>query len=209
MARPPEESSWQPRIERVLAHFATPAGPVGDFARLLSLLVTWNQKMDLTAARNDDELVDLMLADAILLAREEPAKSAHWGDIGSGAGAPGLPLALLLPDARVTLVEPRDKRVAFLRTAIGSLGRPTIDVVRKRSDELLDRTFEIAVARATLPPAEWLAEGARLATRAVWVLLATGEPPSRAGWRIDRDLSYVWPLTGVQRRSVRFVPEAP
>ena len=55
---------------------------------------------------------------------------------------------------------------------------------------------------------EWLAEGARLASGQVWVLLARAAPPALAGWRAARQLDYEWPLTGVGRRAIAFAPEA-
>jgi 16S rRNA (guanine527-N7)-methyltransferase len=105
------------------------------------------------------------------------APGGRWVDVGSGIGAPGLPLALLAPGVDVTLVEPRAKRVSFLRTAIGTLGLDNVRVERSRSDVLAARSFDVAISRATMPPPDWLAEGARLSRQRVWVLLARG--PSR------------------------------
>jgi 16S rRNA (guanine527-N7)-methyltransferase len=181
-------------------------------------IVEWNARIDLTAARTDDELVDLMVADALVLARHLP-QGARFVDVGSGAGAPGLALAIARPDLDATLVEPLDKRVAFLRRSIGSLARnrpPDVAragarlpaVVRGRADALVKqaRTFDVALSRATLPPPEWLALGAKLAPAGqVWVLLAQGEAPSLPGLRADLDLPYTWPLTGASRRALRFV----
>jgi 16S rRNA G527 N7-methylase RsmG len=115
-------------------------------------IVEWNARIDLTAARSDDELVDLMVADALVLSRHV-AEAARVVDVGSGAGAPGLALAILRPDLDVTLVEPLDKRVAFLRTSIG-------------------------------------------------------DAPALGGWLAADDLRYRWALTDVERRAVRYVPEA-
>jgi len=108
----------------------------------------------------------------------------------------------LLSPIKMTLIEPRTKRVAFLRTAVGSLGRPEITVSRARSDEFRAASCEVAVSRATLPPPEWLAEGARLATHSVWLLLAKAGVPELDGRSILADVSYSWPLTGAQRRAV-------
>lgn len=210
-------TGWAPRVERLLREleFDAPASSRGSFAHYLAHLTTWGARMDLTAARSADELVDLSLADAVVLAREElgprAGEAASWVDVGSGGGAPGLPLFLSLeaagPNYRGTLVEPRSKRVAFLRSAVGELGLGNVDVVRSRSDVLPAQSFDRAVARATLPPPEWLVEGARLAKEAVWVLVAREQPPSHPGWSIDLDVSYCWPLTGVQRRALRYVPD--
>jgi 16S rRNA (guanine527-N7)-methyltransferase len=125
-------------------------------------------------------------------------------DVGSGVGAPGVALALLEPGIRMTLVEPRAKRVAFLRTLLQKLGRPDVVVERLRSEALSDFSCDVAVSRATLPPPEWLREGARLARRDVWVLLARGEPPEQAGLSIVKSFTYLQPLTQKERRAVCF-----
>ena len=179
----------------------------------LALVTAWNARIDLTAARSEDELCDLMLADALVLAAHLPAGAAVV-DVGTGAGAPGLPLAIVRPDLKVTLVEPLQKRVAFLRTATGSAlpaeARPA--VVRGRGEDLVkrDARFGAAVSRATLAPDKWLALGGALAPEGdVWVLLARDAPPIAAGRRATTDLRYRWPLTGAERRAVAYVPEPP
>src|SRR5580693_8737859 len=101
----------------------------------LDRLKEWNARIDLTAARSDDELVDLMLADAIVLSAQIPA-GARLVDVGTGAAAPGLALALLRDDLRVTLVEPAGKRVSFLRTVLGAVGRADVTVERGRGEDL-------------------------------------------------------------------------
>jgi 16S rRNA (guanine527-N7)-methyltransferase len=184
---------------------------VAPIVTWLDLLATWNAKIDLTAARSAEELVDLMLADAVILARHE-SSGATVVDVGSGAGGPGLALALLRPDLAVTLVEPLTKRVSFLRSVLGHLGAPPEGgrrrVVRNKGEEVAARgeVFDSAVARATLAPAAWLDLGGRLVKPegAVWVLLARDPAPETDSWRIDREISYQWPLTGAFRRALRY-----
>jgi 16S rRNA (guanine527-N7)-methyltransferase len=84
----------------------------------------WNEHVDLTAARSPEELVDLMLADALVLSVEVP-EGASVVDVGTGAGAPGLGLALLRPDLRLTLVEPLQKRASFRAPCSGRWGGRT------------------------------------------------------------------------------------
>ena len=212
------EDSWKgpelaQRIERVLARFGRdsassrgPANPAEAIQRWAELVIDWNQRMDLTAARNPDELVDLLLADAAQLAQLTDEGPASWVDVGSGAGAPGLALALLRPDLKLTLVEPKQKRVVFLRAVLHELGRADILVERARADALEPKHFDVAVSRATLPPPEWVRAGARLARRRVWVLLAQAEPPAPPpGFRLDIDERYALPLGGAQRRAVSYV----
>jgi 16S rRNA (guanine527-N7)-methyltransferase len=171
-------------------------------ARWLASLTRWNERIDLTAARSDAELVDLMVADAAMFAGEI-APGASVVDVGAGAGAPGLPLALLRPDLRVTLIEPMQKRVALLRLAVGQAGLAgRVTVERARGEEVTSR-FDVAISRATLAPPAWLALGASLADE-VWVLLAHGDPPSLSGWALVRDRAYRWPLTDVARRALCF-----
>jgi len=200
----------------------------------LDLLASWNQKIDLTAARSAEELVDLMLVDALVLARHEPSGAAVV-DVGTGAGAPGLALGIVRPDLALTLVEPLAKRVAFLRTVLGHLGAastaetgagppPTPStatsahseprsetlprVYRGKGEALADQgaLYDTAVARATLAPAAWLELGGRLVrpSGAVWVLLAREPAPDIRGWEIAADDRYTWPLTGAERRAVRY-----
>jgi 16S rRNA (guanine527-N7)-methyltransferase len=190
---------------------------VERIAAWFDLVALWNAKIDLTAARSAEELSDLMLADALVLARHERPRATIL-DVGSGAGAPGMALYLARPDLALTLVEPVQKRVAFLRTVAGRVGVSSpqggaVRVVRGRGDDWVGKQppFDCAVARATLAPVEWLKLGMRLvgSAGAVWVLLAREPPPVLPGLRIDVDESYRWPLTGVARRALRYVSVAP
>ncbi|NUP08592.1 MAG: 16S rRNA (guanine(527)-N(7))-methyltransferase RsmG [Polyangiaceae bacterium] len=205
MTRPVE------RVVSALGSLPSAAIPVDPeraetLAAFVALVASFNTKMDLTAARTDDELVDLLLADAVVLAGAI-ASGARVVDVGSGAGAPGLPLALARPDLEVTLVEPLDKRVMFLRTAIGKLGLSSrVRVERKRGEALVGRaTFDVAISRATLAPALWLPLGRSLAPEGTtWALLAKGEAPDCEGLEATLDFEYDWPLTGAHRRAVRY-----
>lgn len=187
-----------------------PPGAAEALAAWASLVATWNARVDLTAARSTPELIDLLLADAAWLAAHAPP-AGRWVDVGSGAGAPGLGLALLRPDLQVTLCEPLQKRLAFLRSALGTLRAPNASALRSRGEELAASApaFDAACARAVLGPDAWLDLGDRLAPRGpVVVFLAKGEPPALAGRRPALDLAYAWPLTGAARRMVWYEPAA-
>lgn len=182
-----------------------PQAHAGAVARWLELLREWNARIDLTAARGDDELYDLMLADAVTLAPRIP-HGARLIDVGVGAGAPGLAIALLRPDLRVTLVEPLTKRISFLRTVLGTIGRTDVALVKDKGEAVASRegrAWDVAISRATLAPAAWVPLGLRLAP-SCWALLAKDEPPEIDGARIEEDISYTWPLTGASRRAVRY-----
>jgi 16S rRNA (guanine527-N7)-methyltransferase len=129
-----------------------PAGPARALAAYLDLLAAWSRRINLTAAATAGERVRI-LVDAVRPAAPllEPGGLL---DVGSGNGSPGLVLALLRPDlSGVTLLEPRQKRWAFLREAAREVGRPDVEVVRRRHDAYEGPAARNVTVRAlALPP---------------------------------------------------------
>jgi 16S rRNA (guanine527-N7)-methyltransferase len=197
----PLGSGWGPLIARAAAAFeATVAPKAADaLAAWLDLVATWNARIDLTAARGPDELVDLMVADAIVVASQLPS-GARVVDVGSGSGAPGLAIGLLRDDVSVTLAEPLQKRVAFLRTVVGTVACKNVEIVRARAEEITP-AFDVAVSRATFAPGEWLDVATRIAAPegSIWVLVTRDFPPMLPDWRPAWGTVYRWPLTGADR----------
>jgi 16S rRNA (guanine527-N7)-methyltransferase len=208
----PPLGGWPfPRIAATLDE-ALPRAAAEHLSIWLDRLVEWNARVDLTAARNSDELIDLMMADALRLSLHLP-RGARVIDVGTGAGAPGLALAILRPDLDVTLVEPLGKRGAFLRGVIGALNRLDVTLEGETGEALAlarEGEWDVALSRATLPPAAWLRLAARLVRRggSAWVFLARESAPIFAGMMEVDAISYVWPLTGAKRRLVRYEREA-
>lgn len=195
-------------VDRVCTEMGIALAPhtTDSLVRWLERLMAWNARIDLTAARSSAELFDLMLADAVFLARHI-GRGARVVDIGTGAGPPGLPLALLREDLKMTLVESSGKRTSFLRTAVGSAGRADIAILRQRAEDLPERTdWDVAISRATLPPERWLAVAARLVVAGgqIWTLLAKDIPPHHPELAIETDTAYRWPLTSADRRAVSY-----
>jgi 16S rRNA (guanine527-N7)-methyltransferase len=202
-------AGWRPYLTRELEAFGLTARSTETFfanaCTYLDRLVAWNARIDLTAAREPEELVDLAFADAAALAgRAALRPDERWVDVGSGMGAPGVALSLFEPTLTLTLVDSRAKRTAFLRTLAVSLSGPKLEIRRERSERLPAAGWDVAISRATLPPPEWLREGARLSTREVWVLLAREPPPVLEGRELALDLAFEWPLTGRSRRAAAF-----
>lgn len=100
--------------------------------RYLDLVAAWNGRVNLTGARSAAERVRILVAPVLPVAALLEAGTLV--DIGSGNGSPGLILALLRPDLDVTLLEPRQRRWAFLREAARTTGRPDVLVLRARHD---------------------------------------------------------------------------
>jgi 16S rRNA (guanine527-N7)-methyltransferase len=205
------DRSAQPHVDlqRIVALAGAVQGPLGeDEARRLAsfadLVGQWGSRTDLTSARDPHALAEVLFLDALVMM--DPVlvpRAARLVDVGSGVGAPALPLALLRSDVDVTMVEPRRRRVAFLRTAIGHLGvQDRVRVVEGRVDpdrpRLPGAPFDVAASRATFAPLRWLPLGAELAPR-VLVLTAASEPPDMAGFALEARRDYRAPSTGAPR----------
>lgn len=147
----------------------------GRLLAFVSRLLAWNARINLTGARSGAELISEHLVDSFAMTRFLPLNSS-LADIGAGGGLPGIPLAILRPDLRITMVEPRAKRVAFLRSAVHELGLQRASVLRCRSEEVSASSFDLCSSRATFPPGEWLEVGRSLVKRDGLVLVFANAP---------------------------------
>lgn len=109
-------------------------------------LFKWNKIHNLTGAK-DEKNIDEFIYDAIYPISFLP-KSKNLLDIGTGAGFPGMILALGLPDTQVTLVEPLTKRASFLQFIKADLELKNVRVVKKRVEEMESKIFELITSRA-------------------------------------------------------------
>ena len=116
-------------------HLELSAHQIRAFGQYLSLLSFWNQRLNLTAIREPELVVRLHFLDSLSVV---PLLSAHGGilDIGSGAGLPGIPIKLMLPDKPVYLLEPRRKRANFLRHVMRELKLTDVHVIERRAGDL-------------------------------------------------------------------------
>jgi 16S rRNA (guanine527-N7)-methyltransferase len=126
--------------------------------RYAGLLATEGVVRGLIGPREVPRLWDRHLINCGLLAPEVP-HGATVADLGSGAGLPGLVLALARPDLRVTLIEPMARRVAFLTEAVEALGLDAVTVVRGRAEEWSGDPFDVVTARALAPLPKLLSWG--------------------------------------------------
>lgn len=176
--------------------------------RYVELVVTWNKKLDLTAARDAAGQLEVLLADALFLS--DPTitpRGTRIVDVGSGAGAPALPLLLARLDLHVTLVEPLQKRVAFLRTVIGTLGCVAqATVVHSKVDPthatVPNGPFDIALSRATFSPEIWAPLGTQLAATTFVLLAAQAEPAAPEDCVRSATYEYELPFSHAPRRLV-------
>ena len=132
-----------------------------------------------------EALADEHLADALALLPQLPAASFRFIDVGSGAGLPGLVLALLRPDAEGMLLEPTRKKRAFLAHAVRALAlAPRVEARAERLEAHLAAgaagRYDVAVSRATWPAAHWLELGRPLVRPGGCVLGLEGAESWRA-----------------------------
>ncbi|MCC6627421.1 MAG: 16S rRNA (guanine(527)-N(7))-methyltransferase RsmG [Chloroflexi bacterium] len=177
--------------------------------RYRTLLLDWNQRVNLTGVREPAAFELLHLVDAVgfLRAVDQAALvTARLVDVGSGGGLPGLPLAILAPGLRVTLVEATGKKVAFLRAAVAALDLAGVEARHGRAEDLahqpdLREQFDLATARAVAPlPAlvelclPFLRPGGRLLAAKTTGVEAEIAAADRALRRLGGDLVGVVPL---------------
>lgn len=121
------------------AALAIDDGLVSACAEYLRLLAAWNGRINLTALRLEppvpDSTIDRLIVEPLAVAAWLPP-NADWIDLGSGGGSPALPLKLAKPASRVTLVEARERKCAFLREVIRALRIPAAQVLQTRFEEL-------------------------------------------------------------------------
>jgi len=126
------------------------------FLLYLSELKKWNRAYNLTALKTDREIIIKHFLDSLLFAKALPGNISSLADIGSGAGFPGLPIKILLPHLSIFLIEPTQKKAAFLRHICSRLQLDGIEIIDKRIEEIRDIKVDLAVTRALFSVGEFV-----------------------------------------------------
>lgn len=138
---------------------------------LAALLAQENAEQNLVSEASLRAVWQRHFADSLQLLDHAPRGASPWLDLGSGAGFPGLPLAITQPDSEIVLVESRKRRIDWLNRAAAALGLENCRVIGARLENV--ETFPAAVitARAFAPLGKLLSLSARFSTRdTVWLL---------------------------------------
>jgi len=165
-----------------------------DAARLLGLaaeLERWNRTYNLTAITRPEEVLTHHLLDS--LAVQADLAGIRIADVGTGAGFPGLPLALVNPARQFTLIDSNGKKVRFVAHAARTLGLANVEAVQARAEALKPAVpFDTVLARAFAPLPELTAAVAGLCGPQTRLLAMKGRWPAeeiaalREPWRIER-----------------------
>ena len=125
-----------------------------QFIKYMRLLQEWNEKINLTAITEDEEVVKKHFIDCIKAFKSEQIKSAKTIiDVGTGAGFPGLPIAIMNPNVEVTLLYSLNKRINFLNLVVRELGLKNVKTIHSRAEDgarkpELREKFDVATSRA-------------------------------------------------------------
>jgi 16S rRNA (guanine527-N7)-methyltransferase len=121
---------------------------IAKLAAYLELVEKWNRVHNLTAVREPSQMVTLHLLDSLSIA-PHVATAATLLDVGTGAGLPGIPLAIARPSMRVTLLDSSHKKCAFLQQAKTELALANVEVVCDRVENWKpEQRFDVVVSRA-------------------------------------------------------------
>lgn len=126
-----------------------------EFEKFYGLLAKWNRRINLTALElgltPPTETLDRLFIEPIVASELISDGRVEVIDLGSGAGSPALPIKILRPGVRLTMVETKGRKAAFLREAVRTLGLDDVDVEQTRFQSLpasMSSEFEIVIARA-------------------------------------------------------------
>jgi len=125
-------------IRRALTEFSLPAydDQVLQIQQYIKILLTWNEKVNLTAIRDPLEILHRHFCECMYAAEAIPLEKGRLADVGSGGGFPGLALKIMRPGLQVFLVESNIKKVTFLAEVIRELGLNGAQVLARRYEEL-------------------------------------------------------------------------
>ena len=174
-------------------------------------LIAWNAKFNLTAITDYEQVLIRHFLDSLscLLAQEAKAALYRAGgrmvDVGSGAGFPGIPLKLVCPTGRFTLLEATGKKVGFLEHLIGRLGLRTVTAVKARAEELARdpshrEQYDLALSRAVAELPVVVEYTLPFCKVGGWAIAQKGEAGAAEAWTAEKAISL---LGGELRRVVQ------
>lgn len=134
---------------KLLKEYGLIDSKISLFEKYRNLLLEWNEKFNLTAIKDLDEIEEKHFVDSLYLDKFVSLENKTLLDVGSGAGFPGIPLAIAHPNLKVFLLESNGKKVSFLKEVVKQLDLKNVEVIQSRAEEFLDKErFDIVTARA-------------------------------------------------------------
>ena len=181
----------------------------GSLAVFLELLLKWNARTNLTAVREPEAIVQRHFGESLFAARMVAGRvlaGAEVLDFGSGAGFPGIPMQMWLPEIRVTLAESQGKKAAFLREAVRTLGLQSEVWAGRVEDMAGEKRFEGVTLRAVDGMEKAVREASRRVKAGGWMGVLAGSEErggEELGWESE---SWAMPLSERSRVVVYRAP---
>jgi 16S rRNA (guanine527-N7)-methyltransferase len=196
IALPSDDAALADLVSRGATELALPLGR-SDAERLVAyvrLIERWNATYNLTAIRDPQQMViqhilDCLAAAAALRRRRGTGRGERLIDVGSGAGLPGLVMALVFPDREVTCVDSVGKKAAFITQALGVLGLRNAQSVHDRIEHVTGQ-FDVIASRAFASLSDFVvATDHLLAPFGTWMALK-GKTPDDEIVRLSKELAF-------------------
>jgi 16S rRNA (guanine(527)-N(7))-methyltransferase RsmG len=132
-------------LRRVSAFCQLTAVQLAQLEQHYELMLRWNKTINLTRIVDEEQAVDRHYAESLFVGSNLPSGALRIADVGSGAGFPGIPIAILRPECSILLIESHLRKAVFLKEASRELGN--VRVASKRAEDIQD-TFDWVVSRA-------------------------------------------------------------
>lgn len=185
-----------------------PAGTGEKLLAYLALLVKWNAAYNLTAVRDPQQMLVKHLLDSLSILPQ--VKGGTLIDVGTGAGLPGIVLAIARPELQVTLLDSNGKKVRFLKQVIAELKIANAQAVQSRVEDF-DARFDVVTSRAFATLADMIGWSGQLAAEGGEFLAMKGVRPDAeiaalpAGFKTVEVLPLAVPFLDEERHLVRIV----
>jgi 16S rRNA (guanine527-N7)-methyltransferase len=206
---PPSDAELRRLLDTVVRNLSLPLSDVqiGQFVTHFSLLLRWNEKINLTAVRRPEEIATRHFEESLFLATILPPPQGLLVDVGSGAGFPGLPLHIAWPGVDTILLEPTQKKAVFLKEVVRTCRLPRIEVRTERLEQAacgeLAARVALVTLRAVKPSEQLLADVKRLLAPGGRVALFLGEADAAA---VSAQATFQWrrslPVPQSERRVI-------
>jgi 16S rRNA (guanine527-N7)-methyltransferase len=180
---------------------------INAFITYLSELKKWNRVYNLTGLRKDEDIIIKHFLDSLLYLKAMPAEKTEVADIGSGAGFPGIPIKIVRPEIDLYLMEPSEKKCAFLRYITSQLDLKKIEVIQKRVEDAKGLVaVDIALTRALFTIKEFIRRASPIVRQGGILILSKG-PKVGEELKTLKDIRYdlltvSLPLSGIKRHLV-------
>ncbi|MCG6552906.1 MAG: 16S rRNA (guanine(527)-N(7))-methyltransferase RsmG [Candidatus Magnetominusculus sp. LBB02] len=172
------------------------------FTVYCSELQKWSKVHNLTSVTDEEGIAIRHFLDSVLFTIPLTEGDLDILDVGSGAGFPGIPMKIVRPDLRLTLLEPKGKKAAFLRHIVNKLNLKDVEVVEGRLEQFQpSRLFDAAVVRALFAAREFIADVSPLIKPGGLIILGKGrdyikELDGQTGITVSK---FTIPFTDIER----------